>query len=389
MLSIIVLVVLYPILILSQRLTVFIHIGAHKTGSTHLQSFLVSNWKELEREKVCLPTHNHQAKDFSDILGDIRANNSHSEHLLKMRKCLEQEMNVVFSAEDLCGLQTHDIQNFKSLILSAAGEIDIQIKIILYYREWLNFIYSTYAELAKFYNAGAVSFPEFLLMKDDVLQASNSINFQKMITNYGSVFGKENMILVDFYGVEATGKDIAQVFVCDILKVMCKETSELNNKEHEEVGGVVKHENEKPNEVYLHYIYLFNSYLNNHLMEFCLRDYHTNAAYVNDLTKRSISFPSVISRMIFLRDNAVEQDREFHTEYGQIMLYGNHSANVEKVQAFQIEEVNIEQFSRNSTWQLFMKKEMLDFIAKGKVCSLEPDHHKIVFSQAKADAMMQ
>jgi hypothetical protein len=81
-----ILIILSLFLTATERLTVFLHIGAHKTGSTHLQSYLVSHWNELEVDRICLPVHNHKPKDFSGIIGAVKTNNSHSEHFLRTRK---------------------------------------------------------------------------------------------------------------------------------------------------------------------------------------------------------------------------------------------------------------------------------------------------------------
>jgi hypothetical protein len=353
----------------------------NEIGSTHIQSYLFDHKNELEREKVCLSTaRNLGAKGFNDIITDIRDNNSTSEYFLSMKTCLEKGMNPLLSAEGLCELPVDEIMKLKSFILGVAAKNPVEIKIILYYREWLNFIYSTYAELAKSYNARTVSFPEFLLVEGDDLITRNSVQFPAMMKNYISVFGEKNFILVDYYGVQARKRDIAYVFVCEILKVMCLETALLNGDKR-----VVRHENEKPNAVYLHYIYLFNLYLNTHLMQLCTRDYRTNAAYIEELTKRNITFPAIISKLSLFREDAMEKDRKFHKDYGQLMLYNNHTANAEKIQLFQFEEVDIAQFSQNASWQLFMNKEMLSFIHKREICSLKPDHHKIILDQGKID----
>jgi hypothetical protein len=363
-----ILVILSLVLTAAERLTVFLHIGAHKTGSTHLQSFLVSHWNELEVDKVCLPFHNHHPKDFSGIIGAVKDNNSHSEHFLRTKKCLEKGMHTVISAEGLCSLPFHDIQKLRALILSAAGSISIDIKIILYYREWLNFVYSTYTQLAKVSKAGAVSFPEFLFMRGDTLAKANSINFHTIVENYISVFGEENMILVDYYGVESTGNDVAYVFVCEILHAMCREAALLINAKIQEM----KHENQRPNEVYLHYIHIFSLYLNAHSVRLCRKDYQANAAYIADLTKRKIKFPTTIAKMTFFRDYFIEQDAKFQKKYGHLMLYSSHKLNVNQILLFQFEEVDIIRFFESATWQLFMKQEMLSLTQKGEICSLTP-----------------
>jgi hypothetical protein len=355
--------VLLTFLIAAGRLTVFLHIGPHKTGSTHLQSYLVHQRNELEKDHVCLPFQNRNAKDFSVISREVRSNNSRADHFLNMRKCLEKGTNVVISAEDLAGLSLRDIRTFKSLIYTVATGIDIEVKVILYYREWLNYIYSRYSEVAKVNQRGTVSFPEYFMGNGDTTGKPNDFSYTVAVRNYNATFGEKNMIIVDYYGVEAANKDIAYVFVCEILQAMCSQSALLNTVEK-------KRENTKPNEVFLHYLSLFKFYMHAHSVQFCTRDYQTNAAYIADLEKRKIRLPTTSAQLRVFRRSAIDLDAKFHAKHGHLMLYNNQKANLKKIDDFQFEEVDMDQFSGNVTWQSFMKQEMQTFLHNGKLCSL-------------------
>jgi hypothetical protein len=150
---------------------------------------------------------------------------------------------------------------------------------------------------------------------------------------------------VNYYGVESTGNDIAYVFVCEILHAMCKEAALLINTKIQEM----KHENQRPNEVYLHYIHIFLPLFECSFSSLCGKDYQANSAYIADLTNRNIKIPTTIARMTFFRDYFIEQDAKFHEKYGHLMLYSRHKANVNQILLFQFEEVAIIKFSETET----------------------------------------
>jgi hypothetical protein len=357
--------VLVPFLVDAGRLTVFLHIGPHKTGSTHIQSYLVRHWTELEKDHVCLPLQTQgYSKDFSVISREVRANNSRADHFLNMKKCLEKGMNVVISSEDLAGLSLDVIRTFKSLIYTAATGIDIEVKVILYYREWLNSLYSIYSEVAKSNHPHTTSFPEYFM----VAEWGAGFNYDAALSNYNAVFGEENIVVVDYYGAETAKKDIAYVFVCEILQAMCNQSALLNTVEK-------NRENTKPNEVYLHYLSLFKFYLHAHSVQFCTRDMDNNLMYLAELEKRKVEFPATTStsngQLKVLRGTAIHRDAKFHAKYRHLILYSNHEANLKKIEDFKFSEVDTDRFLGDARWQSFMKQEMQTFLRNGKLCSLE------------------
>jgi hypothetical protein len=357
---------------LSKPLKIYVHIGTHKTGSTHIQTYLEANWQNLEKENICIPSPVHSAKNFAvfaDTFGSHPADKlPELGEFKEIQNCLQKNMNVVISTENFSVLKADKVRVFKNWLEKAVQGYEVEVKIIVYYREWLNIMYSLYFEMQKkSQSTGVTTFSEFFTM-NNVTDDSFSNEFK--VQNYVQVFEEENMIVVDYYGVEATKKDIAYVFVCEILGVYCKEATELNN-------GKASQENSSLNMVYLHYLYLLDIYLNTHFMRRCVFD--TNFLYweAAGLTARKIEFPTKVSHFDFYRDLAIRKDKSFQEKYTPRFLYGNHEANVQKINDFHVDELDVIAFYRVPKWELFMKEETVRYIKRGIICALDDAQVKI------------
>jgi hypothetical protein len=357
--------------VLSKPLKIYVHIGTLKTGSTHIQSYIESNWQNLENENICIPSSTHSAKSFAPLVTKLEyyAVDTLLElpEFQEIQKCLKKKMNVVISSENFSILQADKVMAFKAWLEKASQGHEVEVKVILYYREWLNFIYSLYFEHQKKYETGVTTFSEHFAM-NNITKETDSYEFKAQ--NYLKAFGKENLIIVDYYGVEAAKKDVAYVFVCEIMGVYCRKAAELNN-------GKAGHENSHLDLVYMHYFYLWDLYLNSHFMRRCTQD--TSFLYweIGALSNRKIKFPTKVSYFDFYRPSSIDKDKKFHEKYQKNFLYGNHGANVQKIHDFHVDEMDVIAFYRDPKWVVFMREETLKYIKKGIICALDNDQVKI------------
>jgi hypothetical protein len=356
--------------VLSTPLKIYVHIGTHKTGSTHIQAYLEKNWQNLEKENICIPSSTHSAKNFAPLANLFKDHDQipvNATEFTEIQNCLQKNMNVVISTETFSTLKAEKVAMLKNWLDKAAQGYEVEVKIVLYYREWLNFMYSLYFEKQKLYSTGVTTFSEFFAMNN---VTANQFSHEVKAQNFVKAFGVENMIIVDYYGVDAAQKDIANVFVCEILGVYCHKAAELNN-------GKASQENSHFDMVYLHYLYLLDIYLSSHFMRRCV--IHSRFLYgeAAGLAKRKIEFPIKVSQFEFYRDFAIEKDKHFQEKYKQRFLYGNHEANVRQINDFHVDEMDVIAFYRDPIWELFMKEETVKYIQQGIICALDDAKVKI------------
>jgi hypothetical protein len=355
--------------VLSKPLKIYLHIGTHKTGSTHIQTYLEKNWENLEKENICIPSSTHSAKHFAHLAGlfDRRNEVSETAEFTEIQSCLQKNMNVVISTENFSTLKAEKVVMLKNWLEKATQGHEVEVKVILYYREWLNYLYSRYFEKQKIYSTGVTTFSEFFAMNN---VTADEYSYEAKTLNFVKAFGEENMIIVDYYGVEAAQKDIAYVFVCEVMGVYCNQAAELNT-------GKAGQENPHLDLVYLHYLYLFDIYLNTHFMRRCVLDTRFLYWEVASLAKRKIEFPTKVSQFDFYQDFAIEKDKSFQEKYKQRFLYGNHAINVQKINDFHVDEMDVVSFYRDPKWELFMREETMKYIKQGIICALDDAQVKI------------
>jgi hypothetical protein len=356
--------------VVSNPLKIYVHIGTHKTGSTHIQTYLEKNWQNLEKENICIPSSTHSAKNFAPLAAlfkDLDEIPDNTPEFTEIQKCLQKKMNIVISTENFSALKKEKVVMLKNWLEKASQGHEVEVKIILYYREWLNYMYSLYFEKQKIYLTGVTTFSEFFAMNN---VTSDEFSYEVKTRNFVKAFGEENMIIVGYYGVEAAQKDIAYVFVCEVMGVYCTKATELNT-------GKASQENSHFDMVYLHYLYLLDIYFNAHFMRRCVIHSRFLFFEVAGLTKRKIEFPTKVSHFDFYRDFAIEKDKSFQEKYKNLFLYGNHAVNVQRINDFHVDELDVIAFYRDPKWELFMKEETVRYIQQGIICALDDTQVKI------------
>eukprot|EP00981_Chlorochromonas_danica_P001464 scaffold310_cov174-Ochromonas_danica.AAC.3 len=204
--------------------TLYIHIGPHKSGSTHIQTVLTRLAANLSQHGVCWPAED--AKLFHPLAFKL-SNNEHlnSELFAGINNCLSHHPITIISSETFVRLKPESIRHLRDLFASQ----DVQIRIVAVYRDWFMRLYSAYGEFAKRSYSKLCTFPYFLSVIFEPGTRGFRSNDIEILKKYEDVFGYDALTIIDHAGASATGKDIAAVLICEILKVPC---SELPNVFH-------------------------------------------------------------------------------------------------------------------------------------------------------------
>ena len=360
-LSLSALVILASSLRVAISLTVYIHIGPAKTGSTHIQNYIGANKAILMSNNICWPAQ-WGGKALYTVTNIVREKDS--PHLNAMRDCLSKNMSVLISAESLSSLSLKETGTFKQLMTDHFTKYSPDFKVIIYYREWLNFIHSFYLEEAKRNKSfGANSFSEFMIARGNLWANIAHYDIQTVTSIYVSTFGMDNVVLVDYYGAEAAAKDIAYIFVCDILRTMCPEASKLNE-------GLAAHENAQYDEVYVHFVYMMNSFLNTRRQKICAITETFMRTYTSQLANRNVSLPVIQSTVPLLQEMAVARDSRFRADFGRSLLYGNVSANLRKIREFSVSSVDLPAFFSSRESMALLEEEQRRLTEMKVVCPI-------------------
>jgi hypothetical protein len=217
---------------------IYVHIGWHKTGSSSIQEFLLTNKHDLiEREKIYYPSegmlicaHHPIAWAFQDKksspwgIVDIPQEGP-EKFIQEIYDAAELAgcNSVVISSEEFCFLNASQIKQFKS----ALEKYHFDANIVAYIRRQDNLIESAYNMEVKWWGSRLrMSFQEY------VNAHTPYISYTQVLKGWADVFGVESLIVRPFSQEKLVGGDARDDF-CEILKInlsqLEKSTARIND----------------------------------------------------------------------------------------------------------------------------------------------------------------
>jgi hypothetical protein len=343
---------------LCRSVKVYLHVGPHKTGSTHVQKFILTHLKELKEAGFCFPsTKPIQNKSISRLTLALHTTGNLTQLRQVISDCLEgkdnqPKENIFMTAENIAALSATQLEVLKSLF-----PVDSKIVIMLAYREWLNRMYSQYTQISKVNILLSAPFSSFLFDDYGHLTYYQSFNMISLIQKFEKVFGSENIRLLDYYGITAEGKDIVHGYFCEIMNILCSSTSLLNKDK-----SLITYENVKPFGHLIHLISIVRDYIFSQGYVFLSRlslATFTKKLVANYTIDPFLSYlPTKKSRSLLLHPYAIQTDTHFRAEYGRKMLYSNATAAMEAMKTVEPVEIDIKIFFRNKKWIKWLGDEL-------------------------------
>ncbi|HEC1756696.1 TPA: hypothetical protein R1709_001524, partial [Campylobacter lari] len=198
-------------------MTVYIHIGTVKTGTTTIQNFLFKNGSILKNNygfiyPLTFLRNNHHWNIVDFVLNESQRLGK-SEEYSKLQTKLKNEINsskcqkIIFSTEGI----TREFYNKKYIkfFKSFLSELGInQFYIIVYFRETIDFISSFSSQNIK---AGILHETDRLKPIEHKLKFA--FDYRWILENYSEIFGKQNIIVRLFDKREFYQQDLLKDFI--------------------------------------------------------------------------------------------------------------------------------------------------------------------------------
>eukprot|EP01031_Cornospumella_fuschlensis_P038455 gene38455-46738_t len=191
---------------------IILHIGPHKTGSTHFQGQTLLMAKMLNAAGFCKYDTNN-VKLEHDLSVAIQKNSHHDLDSF-YRHCLDSGKRVIISSESFSSLNRES--QFTALKRFIGNN---SVHIVAVYREPLTRFQSIHSEIYKQATEVVRSFHSFVKEYTAVEDAF----FYSFMDKYVQYFGRQNITVLDYYGMEAIGRDVTRVVLCDVADVLCAE----------------------------------------------------------------------------------------------------------------------------------------------------------------------
>eukprot|EP01040_Poterioochromonas_malhamensis_P009967 gene9967-10831_t len=359
------------------KLKVYLHIGPHKTATTSIQHYLYHIRDDLMKKGICWPSFTNKRewlvpiphKSKNELALDLIEKNEVTPSVLHAtQKCFHQNSSVILSGEKFCVLNHPQITLLKDAILSVVPSgMEIEFKVIMFYREWLSRFYSFFGEIARtprFVNNSTrlsymSSFSRYLHHFFDYGEDITELNTLALANRYKSVFGKESLVIVDYDGMKASGKSVISLFLCDIMKIDCSHKNDDSTENHR-----------RSHMGYLHLAYLVYYDVHAAGFSFCNRDTWTYN-FIDYYQNIDLQVPMVHNHVRFLHQHAKEVDNEFRREYGAGMICSNQSATLQTIENFVAVELDEAEVMSSAHWHGFLQAERKRLKEEGKLCNAE------------------
>ncbi|ABM19701.1 MULTISPECIES: hypothetical protein [Marinobacter] len=191
--------------------TVYLHIGANKTGSTSIQRFMNNNKKWLADHDVFYPNlgvYDNAHYEVSEFFGfGPKLSGAPLFFEKKLSKCIagSEQNKVVLSSEYL--MLDGSIDRVKSFLS------DYRVKVILYIRRhdlWFESLYNQAVKTAQNppWEKGASSYLDYQMNR-----GRQRFDYLEVIERWASAFGKDAMIVRPFERQQFFKKDLISDFI--------------------------------------------------------------------------------------------------------------------------------------------------------------------------------
>lgn len=323
---------------------IYIHIGWHKTGSSSIQEFLLTNKQKLiDCERIYFPSegmlicaHHPIAWAFQDKKsspwGTVDIPQEGPEKFIQDIHDAAESVGcdtIVLSSEEFCFLNKSQILKFKL----ALNKCDFDASVIAYVRRQDSLIESAYNMEVKWWGSRLrMTFQEY------VNAHTPYVSYTQVLKEWADVFGKESLIVRPFSQEKLVGGDARDDF-CKLLKISLNHLEKSTGKINDSLAS-------KP----LEFMRLMNSLMMN-------RD--ENMRILSRLIEfeKSEALPKCVlfspeERVAFMRKlEATNMEMQEYSEEVDFLFLGNTVLPEKNYFPLTVEEFNkIYQFAMYSNW---------------------------------------
>ncbi|RYH26732.1 hypothetical protein EON65_14085 [archaeon] len=318
-----------------------LHVGPHKTGSTYLQIQLHGLSRSLAAIGYCV-NGNESSKEpdkLARMLWSERNEYGFYYNYTHIHECILRKEIPILSSETFSIFNKPDqFRRLKAVFRNASTHV------IIVYREPLQVYHSIFTQISKPAKAPKLRFTDYVF---DYYHMYGDAFHYKVIDNYVSAYGRDNVTIIDYDGVQSAQKDILLVTLCEIIGIMCDVQS-----------NALKIVNKRP-DMLPHHIYLL---VRNYMFTMgCQFATNISPGTISKIIARYSAIVSQVPKkeanLGMLRQMAAHMDTTVRERYGGIMLYNNASAAAAARASLKVWEVDEVAFMASSTWSAWLRKE--------------------------------
>lgn len=279
-----------------------------------------------------------------------------------LAKSLQRNRNIILSTEAFVILQLSQMERLKEMLNG------FNIRIVFVYRDVLSQMVSFHFERNRFEHA-IISFSSAFSVF--LLKAMNNLPERmrslEMLSNFSSVFGVENMRIIDLHGTTAAKKEITHVILCQIAGVMCdRNLTDVGSNVFSNPAYTLI-----PAQVFSH----FQAHVkkqNNGNCNFCGRRFDEYQYFVERYANETVMHgppANITTKLTLLLPYAQHIDSELRKKYHNCILEGNRLANLKRMAQVRVQELDEDVFLEDVYWDQWIHSEYQNALTEGRLCN--------------------
>ncbi|RYH07323.1 hypothetical protein EON65_41895 [archaeon] len=255
------------------------------------------------------------------------------------KHCLGNNNRTIISSESFSTF--HKDSQFAALKNFLSGH---SYHIVAVYRDPLTLLQSSHSEVTKNAHGQVRSFRTYLT---GFSTSYKNTFFFPSFDRYVKNFGRENVTILDYYGMAAAQRDIVKVLLCDVVDILCKERYPESPPVNVKVDTL-------PYELF--------EMVNNQLTSMgCKQGKHVTdhdqLLVIQGYREIAKRLPTRYLHLDMVTELARLVDAQIREKYGDIMLYNNRTASAEARTRAQVIEVDKVAFFSSRNWTRWMQTE--------------------------------
>lgn len=213
-----------------------IHVGPHKTGSTHVQGSILALDGLIRNRTSYMQPFIEDSQGFinlkmqsfySNELRNLETTDFRYLNQLKtfLHIAHQHHNNVLISSEDLSSIPLDGASYLSNMVHN------FQPKVVITFRDSLSRALSEYREIyPRFALSDEVHLPDFRVFVQNNLE-SMRVYYSNILDLYAKEFGEESLVLIDYDGAIAAKKELVYIILCEICKILCDPGTESSVRE--------------------------------------------------------------------------------------------------------------------------------------------------------------
>ena len=261
----------------------------------------------------------------------------------------QQHHNVLISNEELSLIPLDGASYLSNMVHN------FQPKVVITFRDSLSHALSNYHHVyPRFAFSERGSLPDFRRFKHDTLE-STRIYYSKMLDMFAKEFGVESLVIIDYDGAIAAKKDLVQIILCEICKILCQDLSQglgpLFEREHLTMIG-------DSNPAESHISLPLAGIISEIRVSMQKKKCKIPVASQDKVTKFILlmigkqTLPTMTKNLSTLFYNkTLISDDIIRKKYKNQILYNNRNASIEEVERQVVTELDFDRFRSDPYWQ--------------------------------------